>query len=203
MSCGRLSSNLSYLLQIMLLAELFILHCTVFSAISRATHFGQNERAALYNQGPVVPNAYKSAYVQFSPLTPNNSPVRNRLNRIKRGNEGHLRQQVCNSTSRWMMKSTAVDIWGNRVNVLRTIDIRGVRLHQYFYETYCQRENCECRGINTRHYNSKCESRLIWAYAKVANRFGTKGWNIIKLRGSCTCSITERADDTQHSIWDD
>lgn len=208
------------MLQIMRLVEL-IFYIAASMAVSRATPESQREKQISTKEHSSqeiesnsateqdIPDAYKSIYVRFSATTPDdipsNFPKSEHLSRRKRsaGNTRHIKQQVCDTISRWVTKSTAQTMWGSTVNVARTMDISGTRVNQYFYETSCQTENCECRGIDTRHYNSKCESKFIWAYAKVSDRFGTEGWNLIKLGASCACSITQKAEEIYQSIWDD
>ena len=158
-----------------------------------------------------TPVQYKSIYVQFAskmpaapPWTPPSDSLElNRTRRSTNRTTHHIRTSVCDSISRWVAKTTADDMWGNTVNVVQKIDVNGARMNQYFFETHCVREHCQCRGIDTTQYNSKCESKHIFAYAKVVDSVGTEGWNLIKLRGSCSCSITAKVDEIYQSIWDD
>ena len=112
--------------------------------------------------------------------------------RAKRFAEELHMEPVCKSISEWVEGTTAEDIWGNTVEVLQKIDIGNTLVNQYFYETYCEVEQTTCTGIDTRSYTSVCSSKHIWAHAKVKTPSGEEGWAIIKVRGSCNCSLFKR-----------
>ena len=121
--------------------------------------------------------------------------------RAKRFADALHKEPVCKSVSEWVERTTAEDIWGNTVVVLQKINVGGVLMDQYFYETFCEVEETTCTGIDTRQYNSVCSSQHVWAYAKVRTRDGEEGWAIIKVRGSCNCSLFKRST-TQETIVD-
>lgn len=154
-----------------------------------------------------APPQYASVYVQFSSRPPVSPPwasasQRRRERRNSDAGVDLMTRPVCESVSQWHSKTEAEDMWGNRVPVVQSIDINGRRVNQYFFETYCASENCTCHGIDTQQYTSKCESKHIWAYAKTVDSQNNQGWNLIKLRGSCSCSVT-RIYEERDSLWDD
>ena len=118
--------------------------------------------------------------------------------RAKRFADALHKEPVCKSVSEWVERTTAEDTWGNTVEVLQKINVGNTLVNQYFYETFCETEKTTCTGIDTRRYNSVCSSQHIWAYAKVRTRDREEGWAIIKVRGSCNCSLFRRstAQDT-------
>lgn len=93
------------------------------------------------------------------------------------------------------------DINRNVVAVVQSIEVAGTRVRQYFYETFCAVENCQCLGVEDRRYDSRCETRYVYAYANTVDQYGTAGWNQVKLRGSCSCSIQEKRQSLI-SLWD-
>lgn len=109
---------------------------------------------------------------------------------------------VCESTGAWVEKQTALDMYGNTLRIVQSIDIGGTRMTQYFYERYCAEENCQCRGIDTVNYTSKCETKNTWVKAKVMDHFDNVGWNYISVRSACGCSVTEKEQE-EESIWDE
>lgn len=161
----------------------------------------------------MIPQQYQSIYVLFADRMPESPPpwyqvTSGVINRRRRSSDdtsshAHIPQSVCDSRKQWVMKETAIDTNGANVTVVQRISVNGMRINQYFYETTCLQENCQCRGIDTDRYSSKCENKYIWAYAKVRDNYGTVAWNLIKLGGSCGCSITELTVDPDQSIWDD
>ena len=155
-----------------------------------------------------TPENFKSVYVTFSPDKPESPPWMEpgHRRRQKRSvnitdSSPHIKTPVCESLGHWVEKQTAEDMFSNTVRVVQKIDIGGTRMNQYFYETYCRQENCQCRGIDTENYTSQCESKTIWVYAKIIDAFDTVGWNYIKLRAACGCSVTEK--EREQSIWGD
>ncbi len=119
----------------------------------------------------------------------------NELQRIKRDADAQMHtgmEPVCKSTSQWIERHTAEDMWGNTVQVLQEIDIGGTRVNQYFYETYCESEKAACNGIDTSQYDSVCSDRHVWAYANVRNDSGEEGWALVKVRSSCNCALFKK-----------
>lgn len=168
----------------------------------------RNSKSSVYSFEP--PPQYASVYVRFSSQPPVSPPwisngQRRGRNRARRSSDDSIdlvTRPACESISRWHSKTEAEDMWGNKVPVVQSIDVNGARVNQYFFETYCTRENCTCHGIDTQLYTSKCKSKHIWAYAKTIDSQNNQGWNLIKLRGSCSCSVT-RIDEGRDSLWDD
>lgn len=157
-----------------------------------------------------IPKQYESIYVRFASAAPETPPwvtldnfISDRAKRsLNISSNPHVRRSVCESVSQWVEKTEAEDMWGNRLRVLQQISVGNTRINQYFFETFCATEGCACEGIDTTRYTSNCGNKHIWAYAKTVDSIGNQGWNLIKLRGSCTCTITPKQNEFQ-SIWDD
>lgn len=114
-------------------------------------------------------------------------------------------ESVCDSTSDWVEKESAEDMWGNPVHVIKNIQVGNAMMKQYFYETFCTAQtssNQTCRGIDASAYTSKCETKHIWAYAQVRNHLNDIGWTHVKIRGSCNCALY-RKEERLSSIWED
>ena len=116
--------------------------------------------------------------------------------RTKRSLPAGEQVPVCRAQSQWVQYAQAYDTWGNLVEVLQEMDIDGVMVHQYIYETRCQQTESECTGIDRRRYLSLCQTQHVFAYAKIRDRSGQPGWNLIKVPGSCNCALFRRPQPT-------
>ncbi|CAH1799665.1 unnamed protein product [Owenia fusiformis] len=115
---------------------------------------------------------------------------RNKRDRRKRSKRRDMSVPVCTSSSRWVQRTDAEDMWGNSVKVAQHIPSGNSMINQYFYETFCRRqEPAPCYGIDSERFDSLCENKYIWTYARIINSFGEEGWNLIKIRGSCNCAL--------------
>lgn len=153
-----------------------------------------------------VPAHLQSPYVQLSTSSPTNTPWGSRVRR----STAHIKQSLCDSVSDWNARTTAKDLWGHDVRIVQSIEVsknnvtgESTRVNQYFYETYCASEALSCRGIDTSTYSSKCETKHIWAYARVINSNNEEGWVLIKLRGSCNCALYPLVSTQSQNIWED
>lgn len=108
---------------------------------------------------------------------------------------------ACESASRWVKLNEADDLWGNRVTVLQQFDNgRGVRVDQYFFETYCSRPSGysnarppSCTGTDTTNFDSYCIEKHVWAYGKVYDQQQRQErWTFIKIRASCNCGVARK-----------
>ncbi len=109
-------------------------------------------------------------------------------------------EPVCRSVSQWVVKSQSYDIWGNQVEIEQHIDINGQQMHQYFYETTCEKsqrddgvaQHAACKGVDREMYRSVCRDEYSWVYAYVRGRHGEHGWSLVKMATSCGCALIER-----------
>lgn len=100
-------------------------------------------------------------------------------------------EEICPSGSEWKMKSTAFNLYGNRVKVVQNILLHGANVSQYFYETFCLRSihNSGCRGIDYQVWNSSCYESHAWTYGKIYSDKGNIEWGVIAAKSSCSCAI--------------
>lgn len=194
---------------------LYSLFLTVTSSPhGRRHHHGSQDRRSVQQTSQEVtslidiPKQYESIYVRFATEPPTLPPWINTESdsRVRRSTNSSIqlrvKQSVCDSLTTWVLKTTAEDVHGNVLELAQHIDVDGLRIQQYFYETYCLEEKCACKGIDTSLYTSECESKYIFAYAKTIDSQGDRAWTLIKLRGSCNCSIKRKSDHNSR-FWDD
>ena len=118
---------------------------------------------------------------------------RTSYHRAKRDIAGMFGYPACQSDSEWTLKIRARDIFNQEVYVLQDIDVGGIRVNQYIYETRCRHVDSACRGIDTRRYSSSCKNNYISTYARVRNLRGEEGWHMIRIRGYCNCVLTKKS----------
>ncbi|MBN3315142.1 NTF3 protein, partial [Atractosteus spatula] len=106
---------------------------------------------------------------------------------------------VCESESLWVTdKSTAVDIRGREVTVLKQIKMEGADVKQYFYETKCVASTStkrSCKGIDDRRWNSQCKTSQTFVRA-LASEKNSVGWRWIRIDTSCVCALSRKARRT-------
>lgn len=103
-----------------------------------------------------------------------------------------LRRRSCPATTSYVFKTEAEDIFGNIVEVHPVIHVGSLTINQYFYESYCHKEECMCRGAESTRFESSCETTHSYTYARVVKN-GEAGWTYIKVRSGCSCVIREKA----------
>lgn len=101
-----------------------------------------------------------------------------------------LRRQACKTKTSYVFKTEAEDIYGDIVQVHPVIHVGNLDIDQYFYESYCAKENCKCAGTNGRKFTSSCETTHSYTFARVIKN-GEPGWTYIKVRSGCSCVLRE------------
>ena len=113
----------------------------------------------------------------------------------RHGHHGHSygshSRRSCATKSAFVYKEEAEDIFGHVVSIYPSIHIGKLAIDQYFYETFCDTEACECSGIDKTRYRSSCETNYSFTYARVIKN-GEIGWSQILVRSGCSCVINER-----------
>ncbi|XP_038676845.1 neurotrophin-7-like [Scyliorhinus canicula] len=125
-------------------------------------------------------------------------PPINRSRRLKRNDNGVRPQgqfSVCDKEHRWVLdKKVALDILGREVNVLSHFYVNGTLVRQMFYETTCKKRKLSsqgCRGIDSRHWNSYCDTTDSHVHALVRDNNRIR-WNFIRIRTSCVCVLIRK-----------
>ncbi|XP_051974599.1 neurotrophin-3 [Xyrauchen texanus] len=101
---------------------------------------------------------------------------------------------VCDSMSEWVNRSTAVDIKGQQVTILESINAGRTNLKQYFYETKCRTGKPfkgGCRGIDEKHWNSQCKTTQTHVRALTQYKSWV-GWRWIRIDTSCVCALSRK-----------
>ncbi|XP_060557651.1 nerve growth factor-like [Ruditapes philippinarum] len=129
-------------------------------------------------------------------------------NRNKSGRKKHkglermgLKRKSCPTRTEYVYKKTAEDVFGDTVDVYPVIQIGNLALDQYFYETFCDVEKCECAGVDTTKYESSCRTTHSYSYARIV-KSGEIGWGLIKVRSGCSCVVNEKRRSGGMSIAD-
>ena len=112
----------------------------------------------------------------------------------------HHHVHVCDQVSGWVVLDYAEDSWGNNVTIVQEIDVGGVRVNQFFYETRCREERNPCTGIDTSKYRSQCRNKYSWVYANVYHG-NTIGWRFIRISSSCNCALQKRSRNDYSNIF--
>lgn len=102
---------------------------------------------------------------------------------------------VCDSKSDWVTDmTTAMDIEGRQVTVLRSINAGRTNIKQYFYETKCEtakHHKSGCRGIDGKHWNSQCKTSQSFVRALTQYK-SMVGWRWIRIDTSCVCALSRK-----------
>ena len=85
----------------------------------------------------------------------------------------------------------ATDEFGDKVKIAPFIGDEGKVRQQVIYETYCMKEHCNCRGVDTLFYESACETNFMLVYANVI-KAGKTMWSSVKVRAGCGCIVKEK-----------
>jgi hypothetical protein len=119
----------------------------------------------------------------------------------KRPQRLEISRQSCISRTKYVHKKTAEDVFGDTVDVYPVIIVGSLAIDQYFYESFCDEERCECVGINNKSYSSSCQTTHTYTYARIV-KGGEIGWGLIKVRSGCSCEIEEKVSRSAFSIAD-
>lgn len=102
---------------------------------------------------------------------------------------------VCDSINLWVTdKTTAVDIKGQVVKILGSVNAGRTNIKQYFYETRCntgKSQKGSCRGIDEKHWNSQCKTSQTFVRA-LTQVESSVGWRWIRIDTSCVCALSRK-----------
>lgn len=106
-------------------------------------------------------------------------------------------EEVCESTSGWVVKKWGTDMYGQNVTILSELMTAGnIQVTQWFYETACARPQGlhgvqRCLGIDNNNYDSVCMTKSAWVYAMIRTARGEEGWTWIAISSSCNCAVRQ------------
>ncbi|XP_061088222.1 uncharacterized protein LOC133122311 [Conger conger] len=145
------------------------------------------------------------------------SHTRARPKRSHASSVGPREMSVCDSHNMWVTdKKTAVDLYGDTVNVLPEIQTLTGPLKQYFFETRCRTAQLRgsgrgkaaaasgssaplgvsggsCRGVDKKQWASMCKPKQSYVRALTMDVNRKVGWRWIRIDSSCVCVLLSRA----------
>ena len=83
------------------------------------------------------------------------------------------------------------DEFGDAVQIAPFIGDEGYASQQIIYETYCAKDHCNCRGVDTLFYESACETNYQMVYGRII-KAGKQSWGSVKVRASCGCIVRKK-----------
>ncbi|XP_016299775.1 neurotrophin-3-like [Sinocyclocheilus anshuiensis] len=102
---------------------------------------------------------------------------------------------VCDSVNLWVTdRTTAVDIYGQVVTILGSINAGRTNIKQYFYETRCdtgKSQKGRCRGIDGKHWNSQCKTSQTFVRALTQDKSSVE-WSWIRIDTACVCALSRK-----------
>ena len=85
----------------------------------------------------------------------------------------------------------ATDEFGDAVQIAPFISDEGNASPQIIYETYCSKDHCNCRGVDTLFYESTCDTNYQLVYARMI-KAGKLIWGSVKARSGCGCIVRKK-----------
>ncbi|TRZ02489.1 hypothetical protein DNTS_013600 [Danionella cerebrum] len=101
---------------------------------------------------------------------------------------------VCESQSKWVEKTEAVDVTAKKVTVLKYYNTKFKSYSQYFYETTCNLNvstNRNCQGIDEKRWNSQCKTTQAFVRAYTSSD-GIESWRWIRINTACVCALSRK-----------
>ena len=83
------------------------------------------------------------------------------------------------------------DEFGDAVQIAPFIGDEKNARPQIIYETYCAKDHCNCRGVDTLFYESACETNYQMIYASII-KAGKQSWGSVKARAGCGCIVRKK-----------
>ena len=108
-------------------------------------------------------------------------------------------KRACNTKRVYLALTEAVDVHGDVVQIAPLTGIDGQTIRQFFHQSFCDVENCQCRGIDADIYESACQTQYKLTYATVIKN-NTVGLSRIKVPSGCGCVVKERREYLQTNI---
>ncbi|XP_060601755.1 venom nerve growth factor-like [Ruditapes philippinarum] len=100
-------------------------------------------------------------------------------------------RKLCPTKTTYGIKSTAEDMYGEKVTVHPYINIGNLHEDQLFYESFCDVERCQCDGVDNKYFQSFCQTTFSLSYGRII-KGGKTGWSMIKLRSGCVCVVRQK-----------
>ncbi|XP_060566603.1 nerve growth factor-like [Ruditapes philippinarum] len=100
-------------------------------------------------------------------------------------------RKLCPTKTTYGIKSTAEDMFGEKVDVHPYINIGNLHEDQFFYESFCDAERCQCDGVDNKYFQSFCQTTFSLSYGRII-KGGKTGWSMTKLRSGCVCVVRQK-----------
>ena len=108
-------------------------------------------------------------------------------------------KRSCPTKTEFTYLKEAVDVSGELVQLAPFYQDDGTVVKQLFQESFCVKENCTCRGIKSRKFESTCMTDYMFSGAKVIKN-GQVVWSHIKVRSGCSCVVKQKRRHNRHQI---
>ena len=169
----------------------------------------KSEKESQNQQSSLISDS--KSFVKASPDTKQSSRHRNfkqtkdgKTKEVRHGRSHHRRRRrrrACKTKSEYVVLKEAIDIFGDTVKLAPLLEIEGVEIDQVFHESYCEIENCKCRGVDSSIYESSCETNHLYTLARVIKKKQIY-WSHIKVRAGCSCVVREKRQKQEGNILD-
>ena len=106
-------------------------------------------------------------------------------------------KRSCPTKTEFTYLKEAVDVSGDIVQLAPLYQDDGTLVKQLVQESFCIQENCTCRGIKSRKFESTCMTDYMFSSAKVI-KDGQVVWSFIKVRSGCSCVLKHKHRQNRH-----
>ena len=103
----------------------------------------------------------------------------------------------CPTKTAFTYLKEAVDVSGDLVKLAPLHQDDGTVVKQLVQESFCGEENCTCRGIKGRKFESTCMTDYMFSGANVI-KDGQVVWSHIKIRSGCSCVLKQKYRQNRH-----
>ena len=108
-------------------------------------------------------------------------------------------KRSCPTKTEFNYLKEAVDVSGNIIQLAPLYQNDGTVVKQLVQESFCVHENCTCRGIKSRKFESTCMTDYRFSGANVI-KDGQLVWSYIKVRSGCSCVVKPKHRQNRHHI---
>ena len=108
-------------------------------------------------------------------------------------------KRSCPTKTQFTFLKEAVDVSGDIVQLAPLYQNDGTVVKQLVQESFCVQENCTCRGIKSRKFESTCMTNYMLSGAQVI-KDGQVVWSHIKIRSGCSCVVKQKRRHNRHQI---
>ena len=108
-------------------------------------------------------------------------------------------KRSCPTKTEFTYLKEAIDVSGDIVQLAPLYQDDGTLVKQLVQESFCIQENCTCRGINSRKFESTCMIDYRFSSAIVI-KDGQLVWSNIKVRSGCSCVVKHKRRHNRQQI---